>query len=160
MSMTKTSVNKIPFDGPKSHTEIVAKIRTEVKDISRERISLIVSSFFTTRGIFRFVREKKVISVSYFGRILPALAKYSRIPKYTIKRRKKRAAIEYLTHRHQLACGAKIRHLTFMYEEWNINRKEKGLPESDFKTYLYTTRHKMPVMKKIRTEDILSLIHI
>jgi hypothetical protein len=157
--MTKTLVNKIPFDGPRSHKEIIDKLRTEVKKVSRERLVFIISSFFTVNGIFRFVKERKLISVSYFGRILPSPKKYLKTKVYIIRRRKKRAAIAYLDNIHKLTVGRMIRRLIFLYDKWNIKRKEKGLRETDFKTFMYSTRHKMPKKKKIMPEDIEAIMY-
>ena len=146
--MTKTSVNKIKFKGPKTHNEILAKIRTDTYDAgtgySVETISFVVSSFFSKEGVFRNIEEKKRISHLYFGIFYPATKIYLRADQTKIRRRKRKAAIRYLKWRHRNAYFGKQEGIFRWFNNLNKYRAKIHTSQLSFERFLVIYKVKWP----------------
>ena len=146
--MTKTSVNKIRFAGPKTHNEILAKIRTDIYEtgtgIAVETVSFIVSSFFSKQGFFRDIEKRKRIFHMMIGSLNPITKEELKSERNKIQKIKRKAAIKYLTKRHRDAHFFKQQKVIIKYNKWCAKREQKGYDFVPLDTYMIMYEIKFP----------------
>ena len=162
MFMTKTSVNKIPFEGPKTHNGILAKIRTDIyaygTGVSVKTVGFIVSSFFRKAILFKDFGTSKVLYYYMWGRFFPAIKKNPIKEQERILRLKRKRALQYLTMTHRAAHQFKIEKVVKKYNKWCKKREEQGLDYATFDIYLIMYELKLPDYIPVSKEAIEGIL--
>lgn len=163
MFMIKTLVNKIRFEGPKTHNEILAKVRTDIYEtgtgIAVETLSFIVSSFFSKEGLFRDIEKRKIIYYWYIGKLLPATKANLAYERNNIQRVKRKAAVKYLKKRHKDACFSKTQRILRWYSNWSKYRESKNYSCIDLETFVRMHKIKFPIALPVSEAAIQGVLY-
>ena len=154
--MTKISVNKIPFDGPKTHNQILEKIRSDLaktqNSISMERVTLIVSSFFGKEVLFKDIPKKETIWSSFIGTFYPGRMKPKIYRERAIRKIKHNAVKRFLEDREVRIAFSIKNKMIIKYNKWRDGRDERGSPFISLGEYMVYRHLRFPNKRKV-TED-------
>ena len=157
--MTKISVNKIPYDGPKTHNQILQQIRTDLADpnprISVERIAIIVSSFFGREVLFKDVAKKLKIWSHVLGAIYPGRVPDKKHRIYVTKITKYNAAKKYLEYREKQVAHARKNSMITKYNKWAAEREKQNLPYVTIEMYMFYRHLSFPDVREVTDKYIL-----
>lgn len=156
--MTKTSVGKIPFDGPTNHYQILESVRTDINAMGNtfgvNPVAFIVSYFFSRKGLFKNANETDKVFEKHIGRFYPDVPRLKRLRQTKINKVKRRAARNYVKRRRKAASKAIEARIINDYIKWCEMRKEKGWPFLPFKSYLYLKKIDLSKVRKIASSKI------